>query len=168
MNTPSPVDIAFNKFLHTVEERRSREQRRKNTINEIVESKDRELIPMRQLLKRMVDMNLVVTNASLHAGGIIPTNIAPATFMVHEGTSSPRWRPGNSLYIEHPAELEISIPNAKDRDEVGVVVIRSSTPHPDEPLLRGPFRTMTEACEALAEFVARNTEHINSPEFNDE
>lgn len=163
MNQPSPVDSAFHKFLETLGERNSRDQRRRITVAEIVNAKDRKLIPMRQLLKRLRDMNLVVSNSARWTGGMTSTNLAPASFDVTEGPSSPRWLPGNSLYMDHPAELEIAIPNQKDQDEVGVVVITCATQHPDQDLLHGPFRDIRQACEALAEFIARNTEFTSDP-----
>ncbi len=163
MNQPSPVDSAFQKFIETLGERNSRDQRRRITVAEIINGKDRALIPMRQLLKRLRDMNLVVANSARWTGGTTSSNLAPVTFDVSEGTSSPRWQPGNSLYLDHPAEIEIAIPNSKDQPDVGVVVITCATEHPDQDLLRGPFHDMRHACEALAEFIARNTEFTNDP-----
>lgn len=162
MAAPDPVDTAFDKFLTTVGERSVRDLQRRRVEEGIIRQKDLQLVPMRKLLKRLLDLNLVVSNASLHTGGVLPTNTAPVAFQVNEGASSPLWQPGNSLFLDHPAELEISIPNDKDVPEHGVVVIRCSTDHPDSHLLKGPFRHMSEACEAVAEFIARNTEHMNS------
>lgn len=164
MNASDPVEIAFTKFLTTVGDRRSREQRIQRVKEDTIRQKDLQLIPIRKLLKRLVDLNLVVSNASRYAGGIVPTNTAPVSLAVTEGPSSPSWAPGNSLYLEHPAELEIAIPNDKDTEDQGIVVIRCSTDHPDSSLFNGPFRNIGDACEALAEFLARNTEHMNSPD----
>lgn len=159
MTEPSAVDVAYQKFLDTLGDRKSREERRRTMEAEIVGLKDRTLIPMRQLLKRLCDMNLVVTNSARHGGGVSLANMAPVSFEVTEGPSSPRWAPGNSLYMDHPAEIEIAIPNGQDQEELGVVVITCATRHPDEDMLHGPFRSMGQACEAMAEFIARSTEY---------
>lgn len=164
MSTPDPVDVAFNKFLHTVEDRHVRQARIARLNEEIVLQKNKHLIPLRKLLKRLMDLNLVVTNSARHAGGIVSPNTAPVSLQVHEGDSSPTWAPGISLFLEHPAELEIAVPNEKDVKELGLVVIRCSTHHPDSSLFNGPFHTSGAACEALAEFLARNTQHMNRQE----
>lgn len=163
MTQHSAVDSAFQKFLDTLGERNSREQRRKMAEQEIINAKDRALIPMRQLLKRLVDMNLIVSNAGRFDTGRFYENPAPVSFEVAESESSPRWRPGNSLYLDHPAEIEIAIPNQSDQGDLGVVIITCTTDHPDKSMLQGPFRTMGQACEALAEFLARSTEYTSDP-----
>lgn len=163
MTQYSAVDSAFKKFLDTLGERNSREQRRKISEQEIINAKDRALIPMRQLLKRLMDLNLIVYNSARFDAGRSFENSAPVSFEVSESESSPRWQPGNSLYLDHPAEIEIAIPNQKDQDELGIVVITCTTDHPEQNLLQGPFRDMTQACEALAEFVARSTEYTSDP-----
>lgn len=163
MTTPA-ADRAYQKFMEVVSERRAQDERRRSNTQEVIVAKNRALIPMRQLLKRLTDMNLVVANASLHTGGVSAPNSAPVAFTVSEGISSERWQPGHSLYFDHPAEVEIAIPNTKDQADVGVVVITCATPHPDASFLNGPFRSMEEACIALAEFIARNTEHASPSE----
>ena len=163
MNTSNdPVSNAYDKFLHIVGEKRIQEKQRQQVEQERIEIKNKKMIPLRKLLKRLQDLNLVVSNASRWSGGLTTPNLSPVVFKVEEGTSSPLWRPGNSLYLDHPAELEISIPNANQIEEHGEVVIRCSTDHPQRSLLNGPFRSMNEACDALAEFIALNTHHMNS------
>ena len=163
MDTPSdPVANAYDKFLHIVEERRLKETQRQLHEQDRVAAKNKKMLPMRKLLKRLQDLNLVVSNSSRWTGGVVQTNLSPVVFSVQEGPSSPVWLPGNSLYMDHPAEMEISIPNDNQIEEHGEVVIRCSTDHPHRSMLNGPFRSMNEACIALAEFIANNTHHMNN------
>lgn len=164
MNASDPVENAFNRFLTTVADNRTRAQREQRRNERIIHDKDLKLIPVRQLLKRFVDLNVVVANASRHRRG--ETIIAPpVSLAVTEGASSPSWAPGNSLFLDHPAELEIAIPNDKDIPEQGVIVIRCSSDHPDAAMFNGPFRSIDEACLMLAEFLAKQTEHMNHQDF---
>ena len=151
----APVDEAFERFLVAHEEVKQRDQARQQRDQEIIANKDRLLIPLRKLLARLVDMNLLVHNTQRCSGYF---NAPAVSFRVTEGPSSPHWAPGNSLYIEHPAEIEIAIPNAADREREGEVVLRCISLHPDAAMLNGPFSTMAQACNALAEFLGRNTE----------
>ena len=80
--------------------------------------------------------------------------------MWYEKESSPTWSPGVSLCFDHPAEIEIAVPN--DRDGDGVVIIRVASPHKDELLLNRRFDSMEMACKALAKFIGNNTESLEN------
>jgi len=149
----------FVRFRSLLEERNREKDRQKIADIEISQKKDEELIPVRQLLKQMVDMNILVSNSARFAGGTKGPDIAPKSFRGSKNKPAPPYLPGNSLYIDHPANLEIAVPNQLDKDTKGVVVIHCSTEHPKKYLLNGPFHTMQEACLALAEFIAASTEH---------
>lgn len=164
MNATDPVEIAFNRFLTTVVDNRTRAQREQRRNEEIIHKKDLQLVPVRKLLKRFMDLNVVVANASRYRRGEI-TIAPPVSLAVTEGASSPSWAPGNSLFLDHPAELEIAIPNDKDIADQGVIVIRCSSDHPDSAMFNGPFRSIEEACLILAEFLAKHTEHMNHQDF---
>lgn len=160
LSSVSPVDQAFQRFLTTVGEKQARAQRRRMSEEELIEQKSKQLIPMRQFLKRLIDLGIVVSHTEQYNARFSRETPAPVSFTVTEGPSSPRWSPGVSLFLEHPAEIEIAIPGAAHLDEDGAVVVRCSTEHPDSGILQGPFANMNEACEALADFLARSTEHV--------
>ncbi len=155
----TPPDDPFLRFRDMLADRNRERNTQRLADQEITEQKDQALVPVRRLLKQIVDMNILVSNASRYAGGTQVTDLSPKTFEVSENTSSEPYRPGNSLYIDHPAELEIAVPNFQEQEAKGVVVILCSTDHPKKSILNGPFRSMNEACVALAEFIAENTEH---------
>jgi hypothetical protein len=149
----------FHRFRAKLAEKNLQHESQRQIEAETTEKKDRDLVPIRKLLQQIVEMNIQVSNASRWAGGTRPTDLSPKPFKVSEDKSSDPYLPGNSIYIDHPAELEIAVPNPVDLEEKGVVVILCATDNPHRSMLNGPFRTMEEACTALADFIAENTEH---------
>lgn len=149
----------FHRFRNRLAEKNQARDFQRLSDNEVTAKKDLELVPLRRLLQQIVEMNIQVANASRWAGGTRQTDLTPRAFMVSEKSSSNPYLPGNSLYIDHPAEIEIAVPNERDQEDRGVVVILCSTDHPQKSMLNGPFRSMNEACVALADFIAENTEY---------
>lgn len=87
---------------------------------QIIAEKDKILQPIRHLLKRFVDLGVWVYDKNKFERTLPKSDgdkLPPQLFATYEDPSSPRWRPGYSLYIEHPAEIEIAVPDAKDRDK---------------------------------------------------
>jgi hypothetical protein len=139
-------------FNDTVDEQDRNEEERRRMVQELAEAKHRELIPLRMLLKSLTDMGVVVRNSAFQNPD------APAQALhVEEEPSSPTYAPGRSLRLNHPAILEIAIPNQSDQEKMGVVVINCARKHPQAHLLTGPFRNMEAACAALGHFLALNT-----------
>ena len=157
--TDPPID-PFIRFRDKLAEMNRQQDHQRLADHEMTEKKDRELIPVRKLLQQIVEMNIQVSNASRWDGGTRVTDLTPKPFQVSENKSSDPYLPGNSLYIDHPAAIEIAVPNPREQEEKGVVVILCSTDHPHKSMLNGPFRSMDAACIALADFIAENTEHV--------
>lgn len=115
------------------------------------------LAPVREMLWRLISLGVVVHES----GDTGPWRTRPhhegVPLDVYEYHSSPSWSPGISLFLDHPAQMEIAIPNRRQENELGVVVIRCATHHPDAPLVHQSFRTMDDACAALSQFLVRNT-----------
>jgi hypothetical protein len=151
------VDRAFRAFEQSLEEKARREKKRRSTDERLLARKAEQLFPVRKLLKRFDDMRLVVNNADRYLPQPAVEHFPPQPFRVYEAPSSESWAPGVSLCFDHPAQVEIAIPNERDTDRMGVIVISSASEHPDLHLLRGPFRSVEEALLALSAFLARNT-----------
>lgn len=149
---PPEVVKALSRFNHMVDEIEGEALRKKREDEEIRQSKSAQLLPLRMLLKQLIDMDLRVRNSAYNN-----PDASPQPLVMNEEPSSPSYAPGTSLRLDHPGVLEIAIPNGPDTDRLGVVVINCAQKHPHAHLFESPFRTMDSACDALAEFIALNT-----------
>lgn len=149
---PPEVTKALNRFNHLVDEIESEAVRKKREDEDIRQSKSEKLMPIRMLLKQLMNLDLRVRNSAYNK-----PDAPPQPLVMGEEPSSPSYAPGTSLRLDHPGVLEIAIPNGPDVARLGVVVINCSQKHPHAHLFETPFRTMDSACEALAEFIALNT-----------
>lgn len=147
-------------FLNRVQMQEKIKSRHNLRADETAAEKSKKLVPIRKLLKQIQDMGLQVQHADRYSDR--NANLAPQKFEVFENESSPSFLPGPSLYFNHPAVVEIAIPNEWDTGHPGIVSICCTTYHPEGSLLNGPFRNMDDACIALAEFLARSTVSISS------
>lgn len=149
---PSFVTHALERFNQMVDEREEQERQRQAEDDAIRLDKSEKLMPVRMLLKSLMDLDLTVRN-SAYANPDAP--LQPLRMV--EEPSSGSYAPGVSLRLDHPAVLEIAIPNAPDVARLGVVVINCAQKHPHGHLFETRFKTVEAACEALAEFIALNT-----------
>lgn len=154
------ADNAFEEFFSLVEKRNTEESKRNEQAKRIIAEKNQILIPIRKLLFKLMGAGLYVNNNGQHDHHLISRNYAPQLFEVYENESSPHFLPGSSIYFDHPVAVEIAVPNAKDRDQEGLIKISCATPHPNASLLMGPFRTTEEACSALVRFLSSSTIRI--------
>lgn len=154
---------AAQEFLDSFEQRMHLEQNRLVRHEKIIAEKSQALIPFRMLLKKLVDAGAYVNHHGLHDPGSMVRSHAPQLLQVWEDQSSPKWQPGVSLFLDHPAKIEIAIPNPNQQTDHGVVVVMCSTDHPHSYLLKGPFVTIDEACVALAKFLSLSTQRIERP-----
>lgn len=156
---PQPAKTAFEEFLRTIQAQESEARRRAHLAEQERDRKSELLIPVRQFLLELVKIGVVVTHSSKYEGR---ASEPPVPLEPYENESSPRWSPGISIFLDHPAAIEISIPN---HEAEGVVQIHVSSKHPRTELLRGPFDSMEEACRALSRFLALDTTRVERPPF---
>lgn len=157
------VQNALAAFESAMEEQRRRQKRRKTTDERILARKAEQLLPFRKLLKRFDEMRLVVHNSGRYVRPQTTETFPSQAFRVFEDESSESWAPGISLFFDHPARVEVAIPNERDQEVLGVVVMRSASEHPDRDMLQGPFRSPDDALMALSNFLARSTVRIDAP-----
>jgi len=158
MNT----DKAFQDFLAAFDEK-TRQKSTRETREEQVARKKRDMLePIALLLERLSRLGLVVEDARSAARQPGFAQGVEARFTVEEGPSAPSWAPGVSLFIDHPAAIEIAIPNESDAFEKGPVVITCATQHPDRGMLVKKHLSVHAAAEALARFLAKNTLRIQN------
>jgi len=154
------ADIFFKNVIGIDEAHRNSRRQHEKALSE----KDAHLIPIRQLLKKLCDARVYVIDSGVYdktrsGRAYLP----PQLFKVTEDESSPKWQPGGSLYIDHPAPLEIAVVNISNRAEYGLIEISCTEEHPDRHILAGPFRTSEQACIAIAEFLSKSTLRIENP-----
>lgn len=160
MSKPVSPSPAVSEFFRLIQQQNTGVERRRKRDDEIERAKALVLTPVRQLLKALIDAGVVVRHRDSYNPGAV-RRPAPEPLKVYEDESSPTWLPGNSIMLDHPAEIEIAVPNDNHVRQEGVIVIRCMTPdHPQESLLRGPFHTVESACMALSKFLAFSTVRV--------
>ena len=148
-------------IFYDVLKRRSVEDKRKESSDyKIIKQKDLTIRPIKKLLKTLMDNGVHVHSHTKFSVGTLEIDHEPKKLIIYEGESSPHWRPGNSLFIEDPARIEIVITNSSQKSKEGLVVIALTSEHPDGHLLHGPFHDISQACIALAKFLSLNTTHV--------
>jgi hypothetical protein len=153
-------DKSLSEFLQAFDERKRKENGRAQMEVQAIERKRKALGPLRAFLQKFVDLGLVVPDSGVGNPGVSMGATKPFNFF--ESESSPTWAPGVSLYFDHPAEVEISIPNESDKEKQGVVVIRSVTSHKDRIILHQKFTSIDQAKDALAKFLGKNAVAIEN------
>lgn len=147
-------DKSLQEFLSAFDDRKKKESHRAQHERRKIEQKRELLKPIRNFLQHFVTMGLVIQDARAGDPGISPD--AQQKFAFYEAESSPTWGPGISLYFDHPAEVEIAIPNDSQIPEYGPVVIRSVTNHKDRNMLHQKFHSVDAAKDAVARFLGKN------------
>ena len=147
------VKKSLGSFQKIIKEKEKREKIYNKHNGQKMEQKEKSLLPMRMMLKKIVDAGLIVNNANCYHLSL--KNLEDQEFKVYEADSSPSWRPGTSLYIDHPARIEIAVPNNVKKE--GELIIRFSSEHPDANDFNGRvFNTSQDACKAFASFLANH------------
>lgn len=153
-------DKALAEFLQAFDERKRKEIGRAQMEVQLIKRKRLVLDPLRVFLQKFVELGLVVPDSGIGAPGVSLHATMPFSF--YESEASPSWSPGVSLFFDHPAEVEISIPNEGDKAKLGLVVIRSVTSHKDRIMLHQKFDTVDQAKDALAKFLGKSAVAIGN------
>lgn len=156
----SKEDKALGEFLNAFDERKRKETQKAALEIAVIEKKRKVLEPIRGFLQRFNELGLVVPDSESGNPGV-PLGLTKK-FTVYEGESSPTWAPGVSVFFDHPAQVEISVPNDSDIARHGAVVIRSVTSHKDKAMLHQKFATVGAAKDALARFLGKTAISIET------
>lgn len=153
------VDEIFSHFTKRLAEKREEQDQSSNDEAIIIAEKKQRMVPLAKLLKRIEDLNLLVENGARYEA--LPSanpSKEPVLFRVYEDTSSDRWAPGKSIYINHPASLEIAVPAKNDKE--GIFYISCGSNHPDKAIFNRYFQSVEDAGQALSTFIAK---HVVNP-----
>lgn len=126
----------------------------------LIERKSKKLEPIREFLSEFARQGVVVRHKDFYNNEIVDkSQVQNKKFNYYDAETSHSWAPGISIMFDHPAEVEIAIPNDS---EDGLLVIKVATYHPYSRLLDRKFNTMEDACRALAAFICESTTSVES------
>lgn len=161
----SSIDRAVDNFLEKAKNKKKIEQIKKNNEQKIIEEKNVKLRPIKKLLKKFVDMNIMVFPKESYARNFNRSSIetfSPVLFEVYQDPSSGTWSPGVSVFFDNPAEVEIAIPNDDQIEDMGEIIIRCASNHPAADILnKRVFRSVEDACMALSNFLSESIADYN-------
>lgn len=158
------VDEIFDNFMNAAKEKKEAAKIEKEQNEKIRSEKEEILKPVRRLLKLFIKNKLIVKNTNINKKNRnFKEDVEPVVFSVYEGESSPSWEPGTSLYFDHPSEVEIAIPNVRNRKTEGVIVIKCSNGHPlSDKINNTKFDSVEKACETISELLISSLVSINT------
>lgn len=149
--------VAVELFYSMLKKKNMAEREREYNDDKIIQYKNKEIIPIKKFLKTLIDNGVYVHSHTKFSVGEIEIDHKAKKLTVYEDRSSPHWEPGYSLYLEDPAQLEITVTNPSQKNKEGLIVFAVRSEHPDSHLLTGPFSDASQACIALAKFLSINT-----------
>ena len=150
-------------FLGAVDDKQKHHHAELTHQARAIARKNRHLIPLRQFLHGLAQCGVHVPHGAMHDPMAMTRHLNPQPFFIQEGESSPTWNPGISLYIDHPAAIEIAISNPGREALDGLVVISCPDYHPKRHLLQGPFWSVDDAISALSHFLVETTLRVDRP-----
>lgn len=153
-------------FMKEYQDKKKKESIKNNSNKFREDKKLLKLASIISFLDECVKNKLVVqsnrlSNITAPKAYVDKTDTVPFSF--YRADSSPSWKPGVSVFFDHPIQTEIAIPNDYDVTTDGAVIIRTSGYHKDVDMFKKKFKTMEEARSALALFLGRNAIKIDMP-----
>lgn len=152
-------DLFIKSYLKDVQENENKKIRVSKEERAIAKEKEAKLEFIKKFLQKFVDLGVRVHHSDQYTKNT-KTDVtnSPQDFSFYIIDSSKSWAPGFSILFNHPAMVEIAIPNNPEYE--GVVVIKVATHHPDAYILEQKFSTYESACEALGRFLGKCTHSI--------
>ena len=148
------LDEIMSSYLSEVTEKEKKKVQTSQEDRAIAAKKRKILEPVRVFLQKFVDLEVSVNHRDQYTknSNSFPE---PQKFSFEEIDSSKSWAPGISILLNHPAEIEIAVPNHPAED--GLIIIKVATHHPDAYMLEQKFNNVESACKALAKFLGKCT-----------
>ena len=146
------LDEIMSSYLSEVTEKEKKKVQTSQEDRAIAAKKRKILEPVRVFLQKFVDLEVSVNHRDQYTknSNSFPE---PQKFSFEEIDSSKSWAPGISILLNHPAEIEIAVPNHPAED--GLIIIKVATHHPDAYMLEQKFNNVESACKALAKFLEK-------------
>ena len=171
-NTQDILNNALANFKK-ISENKLNENKLKEKIDEtIINEKKYVLLPIVNLFRRFVEMGLVVYNSNVYdvANNFydkVEEEGKEVFFKFSQRETIGKHAPGIDLIVRHPCKILISVPNKNNIEKDGVVVLHVlETKCPQANLIKNKtFRTVEDACNALANFFAQNVVKITNQQL---
>ena len=159
-NTTNLNDIFVKSYLNEYTERERQKIQHNQEEREIAKQKFEQLEGMIKFLDKFVELEILVDHSDQHTKNAL-TNEGrdPQKFQYYLVDSSKKWSPGTSIFFDHPAQVEIAIPNYPQKE--GVIVIKVASHHPYAYIVEQKFTTFESAYEAIARFLGKSTVKIS-------
>lgn len=152
-------DIFFKSYLQEFGEKEKKKILTSQEDRIVAAQKKEQLSTIEQFLKKFVELEVSVNHCDQYTKNAKTSGvIEPQKFNFYLVDSSKKWWPGVSIWFDHPAQVEIAIPN--NIQEEGLVVIKVASHHPDAYILEQRFSSYEAACEALGKFLGKCTVSI--------
>lgn len=153
-------DIFFSDFINKIEEKEKERKILDKDKQMIVQKKYESIVPVKDFLNKFRDIETKVKNSQCYDLTARTHTLEPELFDYKEDESSDAFSPGISIFILHPAEMEIAV--NLDITKKGLYTVDVSTPHPMDYLLtQSKFYDCESLCSALAKFLRESTISYN-------
>lgn len=164
-----PEDIFQRSFLDSYRAQQEQEASISLLELEVIERKQKALEPIIEFLDLFIQQGVYVhhsdafnpskgaSHSSLSAHNA-PDRFKPQLFNYTIDESSESCKPGLSIFFNHPAVIEIAIPNNQEQD--GKYVVHVGSYNQFSYLLQHKFSSASSLCEALAKFLLRCTVEV--------
>lgn len=147
--------IFLNSFLKDYHQKQETNAQYVKESRLIAEQKQKKLQPVAEFLDKFTELGVKVFHRDTFDTSISSQDFEKSmSFTYYMATTSKAWEPGISIMIDHPAQIEIAIPND---EKMGLFVLNISTDHPDSLVLKQKFNSLSTLCQALAIFINKNT-----------
>lgn len=151
-------DLFINSFLNDVQEKEKKKIRISQEERIIAAEKKKKLEVIEKFLQKFVDLGVMVYHSDQYTANAKHEIREPLKFSFYHTDTSKKWAPGISIWFDHPATVEIAIPNNQKED--GVVIIKVASTHPYSYIIDQSFNSYESACEALGRFLSKSTHSI--------
>lgn len=156
-NSTSLIDDIFqNVFLKEVKEKEKRLTNLNKINYAIAENKKAKLQEVTNFLNKFVNAQIAVNHTDMYRYDIVTRlGLEPQQFSyrVDDSKNQNCW-PGYSVFIDHPANIEIGIPN--DEDKMGVVLVSIEGANSYNYLLNKKFFSLKEFYTAFAHYISQS------------
>lgn len=154
------LDDIFNKsFLNDFNDKEQRKIQSSKEDRIITEEKKEKLTIITNFLDKFIDLGVYVNHREKYTKNTVTLDgIVPQKFTYYFTDSSKTFAPGVSIWFDHPATVEIAIPNNEELD--GVVAINIASYNDFSYLLNSKFTTYESFCEALGRFIGKCTTSV--------
>jgi hypothetical protein len=152
-------DLFIKSYLNDMNEKERKKVLLSQEDRAIALKKKEKISVIEKFLQKFVDLEVYVNHSDFYTKNTkTMEGIVPQKFHFYYVDSNGPWAPGASIWFDHPATVEIAIPN--NPHEEGVVVIRVASEHVKSHILTHKFYNYKTACEALGQFLSFCTTSI--------